>query len=255
MRSLERRDSILRLITERKEILLKDLTKEYPHCSEMTLRRDLNALQDQQLIKRTHGGARVLLKSEISRRYAYSQRLTENVEAKKAIAKCALQFLKENCALYIDAGTTALEFVGLIPDIQIHTITNSPIIGLELIKSGNTSVILLGGSLGSSSLSLTGPISSRVLENLNIDIAFMGTNGFSIEKGFTNPHYGECELKSKVIERAGKTIVLMDHSKINKNSPFTFAGVRDVDHIVTDKAMNPGLMKKLHKLGVEVHHP
>lgn len=250
----QRRQAILDFIESNGEIRLNDLKVQYPEVSEMTLRRDLDYLAEQHLVLRTHGGAKTFIPDpvKIEQNYIFSKRLTENRSAKTEVAKLALSFISEGMSIYLDAGSTILSFARMIPDIPLYIFTNAPNVALEFASRNYPEIVLLGGNLKKSTISLTGPFAIDCLDKVNIDIAFIATSGFSSENGFTNAYISECELKRKVIQRAKKVIVLMDHSKINKSLPYTFANTADVDVIITDRPLEPDLAGSLSDREIQV---
>jgi len=241
----KRRNDILDIIKHKSELQLNELMESFPNVSEMTLRRDLYSLEKEGFITRIRGGAKL-------NEDDYSLRSTANVELKNDIAKCALRFLEENRSIYIDAGSTLMQLAKKVPNTHLYIITSAPNIAMEIIQRKNTEVILLGGLLGKKSVSVSGQPALLLLETLNIDTAFMGTTGFSLENGFSIPYQTECELKKKVIATAKKVNVLMDHTKINKNLPFTFAMLEDINCIITDRQMPENILEEAVRKNVEI---
>jgi DeoR/GlpR family transcriptional regulator of sugar metabolism len=131
-------------------------------------------------------------------------------------------------------------------------VTSGANIALELIKKLRTSVVTLGGLMNRNTLSSSGPNAMTHLDTMNIDLAFMAASGFSIDNGFTVSNVYECELKRKVVGRAKKVILLMDTSKINKDLPFTYASLQDIDVWVVDKELPQDVAAEAKKFGVEV---
>lgn len=246
----ERRKSILSLIKQNEEIKINELTNFFPDVSEMTIRRDLDFLATNNLVYRTHGGAKALRNSDDE--HEFSERLIANIHPKMSVAKNALRLLEQGRSIYFDAGSTLLSLMEIIPNINLFAITNAPNIALELIKKDNAEVILLGGNLNKNTISITSPFSLELVDKLNIDIAFMSTGGFSLESGFTNPYINECELKQKVINKAKKVIMLMDHTKINRNLAFTFAKLSEIDIFVTDKELPKNISDVMNRHGIEI---
>ena len=250
----QRRQAILDYIKSNGEIRLHDLKILYPKVSEMTLRRDLDYLAEQHLALRTHGGAKTLVPDpiKIDQNYVFSKRLMENPEAKMEVARLALPYITEGMSIYLDAGSTVLAFAQMIPDIPLYIFTNAPNVAMEFASRNYSEIVLLGGNLKKSTISLTGPFAMDCMDKVNIDIAFIATSGFSSENGFTNAYISECELKRKVIKRAKKVFVLMDHSKIKKSLPYTFATPEDIDVIVTDFPLEPELTRFLSEKGIKI---
>jgi DeoR/GlpR family transcriptional regulator of sugar metabolism len=120
------------------------------------------------------------------------------------------------------------------------------------MKKTKLSVISLGGLVNRNTLSVSGSNAVSFLENINIDLAFMSASAFSIESGFTISNNYECELKRKVIQNAKKIIMLMDSSKINKNLPFTFAKLEDIDLWISEKDLSSEIIKEAKKNKVQL---
>lgn len=250
----ERQKKILRLIEQKGEIQLQQLKELFPEVSMMTLRRDLISLENEGHLIRTYGGAvSVKRVSDLNgEEDAYSRRAHENVEAKMKIAEKALPLVEKGRSIYFDAGSTLMCLAKILPDDSFSIVTSSANISLELIKKQGTSVVVLGGLLNRNTLSMSGPNAISLLDNINIDLAFMSASGFSIENGFTISNMYECELKRKVIKRAKKVIMLMDTSKINKDLAFTFANLEDISVWVCETDLPPEVEAEAKKYKVQI---
>lgn len=248
----ERREEIKDILRKRGEVKLKDLEENFPNCSSMTLRRDLKFLEDNGYIKRTRGGAVAMSRLSIAAEDIYSQRALENVAQKYTIAKKALQFIERGRSIYVDAGTTMMLFAREMEDEYLSIMTSGLNIGMELIKKNKPSVTLIGGQVNRGTISVSGINSASFIKEVNIDIAFMATSGFSIENGFTSGTYTECEIKKEVVNRARKTIVLMDSGKVNKIMPFTYAYMEDIDVLVTDGEIGQDVLGEAKRRNVSV---
>ena len=134
----ERRDAIKDILNTKGEVLLSELEEVFPDCSTMTLRRDLKYLEDNGFVKRIRGGAVALSRLSMSAEDVYSFRALDNITAKKLIAKKAIAHLENGRSLYLDSGTTIMQFAKDIPDDYITIITSGPNIALELIKKTQT---------------------------------------------------------------------------------------------------------------------
>ena len=243
----ERRDKINTYIQEKGEVHLSELATLFPNVSSMTLRRDLEFLEQKEEIVRTRGGAKSIAHLTQTKEDIYSSRLSENTEAKRLIAQKASQFLEGGRSIYLDSGTTLMNLAKILPDDNFSIITCAPNIGLMAIKKPKTNVIMTGGNLNRDNLSMTGNTAIRFLENLNIDIAFMAASGFSLDSGFTCGNYDECELKRFVIGKARRKILLMDTGKLNRNMPYTFAQIGDIDILIAEDYMPVEIKKVLEQ--------
>lgn len=248
----ERREEIKELLRERGEVKLKDLEQHFPDCSSMTLRRDLKYLEDNGYVKRTRGGAVAMSRLSIAAEDIYSERALENVAEKYTIAKKALQFIERGRSIYVDAGTTLMLFTREMEDEYLSIMTSGVNIAMELIKKQKPSVTLIGGQVNRNTISVSGINSCSFIREVNIDIAFMAASGFSVENGFTSGTYTECEIKKEVVNRARKTIVLMDSKKIDKIMPFTFAYMEDIDVLVSDDDLDEETVREAKRRNVQI---
>lgn len=251
----QRRQQILNIMEDHKgEINLQELKQQFPDISTMTLRRDLISLENEGFLIRTYGGAVSVKKvtNVVIEEDAYSIRANENVEAKTKIANKAIAMVEMGRSVFFDAGSTLMCLARMIPDDNFSIITNGTNIALELVKKLRPSVVTLGGQINRNSLSTSGPYANTIIDNLNIDLAFMSASGFSLESGFTVGNIYECELKRKVVKRAQKVILLMDSSKVNKNLPFTYASLEDIDIWICEKPLPPEIEAESKKFDVKL---
>ena len=146
--------------------------------------------------------------------------------------------------MFLDSGSTMLQFIKVLPDDNYYIITTDPNIALEAVHKSKTTVTLVGGNLNRNTLSASGVHSMDFVNSVNIDIAFMSASGFNAQTGFTSGAFSECELKSAVMEKARTRVMLLDSSKVQKRMPFTFARMSDIDVLISDD----GLDKETRKL-------
>lgn len=249
--SEKRANIILNLIKQKHEVKLRELSLLFPDYNEMTLRRDLITLEKNGYIERIRGGAR-LKDNSLTENFEYITRSIASLDQKRHIAIRALSLFEDSSSVYFDAGTTTLELAKILPEMTLFITTNGPTISLELQKRKNIDVILTGGSLNKSAMSLSGPIALDSLDKINIDTAFIGAAGFSLKHGFTNALQNECELKKKAISSAKRIVMLIDSTKINKSLPYTFASLSDIDIIVTDKKLPKDIEMEAERSGVSI---
>ena len=251
---LSRLEFVNSLIQKKGEAKLSELEAMMPDVSSMTLRRDLAILEDRGDIIRIRGGARSIasLSERFLKEEAYYRRAVEHNDAKTLIASKAVHLIEHARSLFVDSGTTTMSFVKALPEQSFSILTSAPNIGLELIKKPNTTVTLIGGQLNKDNLSVSGTNSLNFIKNLNIDIAFMATSGFSLESGFTSGNVNECELKKYVVKKSSKVIMLMDNSKLNQNMLFSFAFLKDIDVLVTDQQLPENIIKAAAKMKVKI---
>ncbi|WP_066650100.1 DeoR/GlpR family DNA-binding transcription regulator [Christensenella timonensis] len=249
---MKRREEIKELLKERGEITLRELEAAFPDCSGVTLRRDLKFLEEQGALKRTHGGAVALHKLSLEAENVFSQRATECVGEKCQIAKKAVKFIEPGRSIYIDAGSTMMQFVKEMPDEYLSVLTSGVNIALELIKKQKLSVTLIGGQVNRNTVAVSGTNCTRFIQEVNIDTAFLAASGFSIENGFTTGTYTEAEIKKEVLGRARRVIILMDSNKMGKVLPFTFANMEDIEVLVSDDGLDKNGLRVANSTGVEI---
>lgn len=247
-----RHNIIKQYINEKGDIRFKELELLLPEISSMTIRRDLAFLENEGEISRTWGGAKAIHRLTQSGEGIFSLRATENIQAKTIIAQKALKFIESGRSAFIDSGTTTLCLSRMIPDQYFSVLTTAPNIALEIIKNLNPVVTLVGGQLSRNNLTLSGANSISFIKDFNIDIAFMAASGFSQKNGFTIGNFDECELKKAVIKKAGQVILLMDGSKIDKNMPYTFANMKDIDILICDIKPNETIKNMAEKHNVRI---
>ena len=180
-----RREVINLYIQSKGEVRFKELESMLPDISGMTIRRDLEYLEQRGEIVRTRGGAKSIAHLSMLKEAAYTQRMGENTEAKMLIAEKAVQFVVPGRSLYIDSGSTSMYFAQKLSDENLFVLTSSPNVALELIKLSNVKVSLTGGKLNRDTMSLSGYNAVEYVKEINIDIAFMAASAFSANSGFT----------------------------------------------------------------------
>ena len=251
MKPQQRRDLMVSAINELGSISLGELKKRFPDVSEMTLRRDLEALDNDRRIIRIHGGAKSV-DVVIGTDDLFAKRILRNAEAKKRIAEKASALIKPNITVFLDSGTTATELAGVLPDIPYMLFTNNIPCAQELCKLTRPEVHMLGGRLNAYSHSTNGSEAMNVVDHQNFDIAFLGTTGYMSGNGFTCGAVEDAMLKRKVMNHSEKVVMLMDSRKVGLTYIFTTAQLWEVDVVVTDDDISPELRAELEQAGVEL---
>src|SRR5690606_4926839 len=174
MLATERRRKIMELIQSEGSILVSEMSKRF-HVTEETIRRDLDKLESEGKVIRTHGGAIIndTSPAEIPVEYREIKRL----EQKKAIAKEAVKFVQAEDCIALDASTTAWQMAKILPDLPITVVTNSVKVVMELANKENIQVVSVGGTLVSRSLSFVGPLTERSIEGYHVQKCFLSCGG------------------------------------------------------------------------------
>jgi DeoR/GlpR family transcriptional regulator of sugar metabolism len=228
---------------------------EQLNVSELTIRRDIDALQAQGMVEHLHGGVQLLQASarEVDKReLSFYLRREVAADEKRAIAQAALRFISKDLVLFIDESTTCLYLAQAIPDIPLILVTHSAFLPVELAGRTNLQVISTGGIFHPTSLCFVGPAAEHVLQEFNIDRAFMGIKGITVAEGCTDANVLDIHLKAIVAQRTRELIILADHSKLGNIGLTAFATINQVRALVTDEKSDPELVQSYRDAGVEV---
>ena len=228
---------------------IKELQELFPDVSLMTLHRDLNVLEEMGVITKYRGGVRSVRQPNEAE---FNIRLKENNSGKLSMMKKAMHLLHPQNSIFLDASTTNLILARNLPDIGLNITTNSPNIALELCRLKNSTVNLCGGTMNPRTLAVSGAHTMAVLENINIDLAFIGVSGCSSEAGFTCGTEADMMVKSLVIKKARTSVVLCGADKFKRLMPFTFAGIGDVDCVISDGTLPKDFVDKCVECGVKI---
>lgn len=241
----ERREAIRKFIEAKGEVSIGELAAHFASWSEMTLRRDLAALEQERRIILTRGGARTVPSRYGLHEDIYSEREQRNDQAKQLIAAKAVKLIEPDTGIFLDSGTTAMALARLVPDCHLAVITAAPNIALEVaMRKAKPSIIMLGGTLSRDEIAVSDPGIVDHLENLNIDTAFVTASGYDERGGFTVGSQLGALLKRAVVKRARRVVMMLDSSKIGTLLPFTFARREDVDVLVGDGEL-PGQLAEI----------
>ena len=250
MLAIERRQKIMAMLNENKSVLVPELAKLF-NVTEETIRRDLEKLEKEGLLKRTYGGAVLVENYNVDIPFEF--RNATNIEGKKQIALTLIKYIEDGDTLVMDSSTSALQVAKLLKTKKkITVITNSEQIVNELKVFEDIKVISTGGTLRNKSLSLVGPIAENTLRSLNANKAIISCKGFDIEKGFTESNELEAQVKKMMIEIADQVYMIADHTKMNKTALVNIATLDDVDFIFTDKVLLPSQENAIREKNVEI---
>ena len=216
-----------------------------------TVRRDLTALERRGLLRRVHGGA--IPVERLGFEPAVATREERLVTEKERIAKAALAELPDEGTILIDAGTTTGRLAELLPrDRELTVVTNSLTVAGQVATQANLSLYLLGGRVRGRTLACVGEWAERALADVFVDVAFVGTNGLSRERGLTTPDQSEAAVKRAMISSARRAVVLTDHSKVGIDHFALVSPLAEIDTIITDSGLDAETAAELEGEGPEV---
>ncbi len=249
----KRISKVIHLIQQKNEISVKEIA-ELVNVSEMTIRRDLDVLESQGLVNRTHGGA-VLLdpNSNVVYPYILGEQITKNTKEKNLIGIKAASLVKPHETIFLDSGTTT-PFIArnLNPELPItalcYTFTNA----MEFYRRNNANLILLGGLFHRDSNIFHSVDNYGLIRNTRADKAFISTGGFDPEMGLTTFFDYEAAIKREMIRSARQIIVVADSTKFGTISVTHFAELDEVNTIITDSGLSEEYRKILVDRGIEL---
>lgn len=235
---------------EQPGVSISHLAREFG-VSEMTIRRDLDALEEKSQIQRTHGGA--VLTERMMFEFDYRERRERNRAEKVAIAMEARKLVSPGQRLILDNGTTTLELASLLKDGEdLMVITPSLAVASELQHARGVEVILLGGILREGSPDLTGPVTEHCLEMFSADIAFQGADAIGTDGAIYNSDLRLARVDKMMRRIATRSCILTDHTKIGRTELGRSGTLADVDIFITDSGAPAAVLKQFARLGPQV---
>jgi len=249
MALIDRHNKIIKTVELLRTVSVQEL-KERLEVSEVTIRKDLNYLEDQGLILRTHGGAR--LSQDSNRMRTLNIRKRENSEQKRIIAHRAAKLISEGDTVYLDSGSTCQALAEELRDSKrsARVISNAlPILNI-LADCEGISLYTIGGSFRREAGSFVGPLSLSNLADYQIETGFVGTTGYDEEGIFTSQNVIESQLKKQVLASSKRRVILADSTKADVRAFSVFARPGEVDILITDSGCS--YCKQLRKLDIEV---
>ena len=231
-------------------VLVGGLAKHF-RTSQVTIRKDLDVLQAQGLILRSHGGA---LPAQTGVLEDPTLREKEKLHRKEKlqIAAAATHMVKEGQVIILDSGTTTTAIARALREFEnLTVITNAVNIAAELSGS-SVEVLLTGGTLRKNSFSLVGPIAEETLHRLNADILFLGVDGFDIHYGLSTPNLLEAKVNRAMMDVARLTVAVCDSSKFGRRSLSSIAQVSEIQHLICDRGISKHDLAALKKAGLEI---
>jgi DeoR family transcriptional regulator, aga operon transcriptional repressor len=246
----ERRRSILEMMHRDGRVLVVDLAKQF-RTSQITIRKDLEVLDSQGLIQRTHGGALPIQSGALLDPTLREKEKLHRKE-KMRIATAAARMVEEGQSVLLDSGTTTTAIARELKGLgKLTVITNATNIAAELAGT-KVEVILTGGTLRKNSFSLVGPLAEQTLRQLSADILFLGVDGFDTKAGLFTPNILEAQVNRIMVEISSRTVAVCDSSKFGRRSLCNIMPSSAVNHVITDKNIGKHDLQALRDGGVTV---
>ncbi|SBT37153.1 DeoR/GlpR family DNA-binding transcription regulator [Micromonospora auratinigra] len=239
MLAQQRQSAILELIRQRGGVRVSHLVSRFG-VSDMTIRRDLEALAERGLVDKVHGGA-TLAGPGSADEPGFAAKSIRQQDEKRAIAERAVELVEPGMAVALSAGTTTAALAARLAEVRgLTVVTNSIPVADVLYQSPRPDqTVVLTGGIRTPSDALTGPVAEAAIATLNVDLLFLGVHGMSPRTGFTTPNLLEAAVNRRLIAAARRLVVLADHTKWETIGIATIAPLAEADLLITDGGLPP----------------
>lgn len=246
---LERQKLIMNLLGEAGSVRVSDLAERF-NVTEETVRRDLDKLEEQGMLHRSHGGA-VAAKAREKEVPYWFREITRERE-KSVIAHRALERIQEGDRVILDASTTAWHIAKRLRDMELTVVTNSIRVAVALSEFEKINVISVGGQLAKRSLSYVGPQAEANMKNYHVDKLFLSCAGVDLDRGLSDLTEQQASMRRCMLGQADKRYLLVDHSKIGVKALAVIGGLDQVDELITDGRASGEFIEQLKNRGMAV---
>lgn len=249
MLAKERHAIIMEELKRNKIIKITDIVRQFDVSNE-TARRDLEALQDQKLIKRIYGGA--VLDTATSFDSFLTPRASLSQSEKSAIGKAAADLISEGDTIILDIGTTTLEIARNIKNMRNITVLTNSLAILNELAASDYNVYCLGGRINADELSMSGDLTANALRNFFVDKAFIGAGGITFSEGVSDYNSEEATVRRTVIQRANKVVLVADSGKFGSNAFAFVCPIENIDTIVSDENLSESYVSGIRERKIEL---
>jgi DeoR/GlpR family transcriptional regulator of sugar metabolism len=241
---------ILQMLETRDSVHVTELAEAFA-VSEVTVRNDLSELARQGLVARVRGGVRPLQRGQFE--LGFDHRLRLEVDRKQAVARAAAAMVGDGEAIALDASTTAYYLaLELRAKRELVVVTNGMLIAASLADAPGINVLVTGGMLRLSAMSLVGDLGADLLRSTRINKGFLGARGLSLERGLMDLNPDEVRIKQEMAEACERVIAIVDGTKWHRSALLSFVPADDVYAIVTDESAPEEEVEAWRARGVEV---
>ena len=228
----ERQEKIYEIVNQRNSVKVSELS-EVLDTSEVTIRRDLDELQRQKRVIRTHGGA--ISTYNVGKPINFTQLIQRENTEKRKIAMAAYDMIQEDDTILLDTSSTVNELVNLIahgPKKNLRVVTTSLVALKTLGESKNCNFQVVGGEINYEWKTVEGSAACRFIRDIRVDKTFVGINGVDEKFGFSTPRYADADIKTEMLNSSHCGFVLADHTKMGKTY---LARIEMPDYLITDR--------------------
>ncbi len=247
----ERQKKMMEYIEANTSAQIHELAEKF-HVSEATVRRDLDDLDQQGALRRTHGGA-IKVDRSTSYESMYSEKIGLMTDEKHRIAEHAAQLVHPGDTVLIDSGTTTF-FISqaLSRHENLTLITNDLYIAYQTPIHPSSTLIVTGGTRRQGRQELVGTITENFIRDTHVDISFIGVDGIDLTGGATNANFTEVGVKRLMLRCAARSVIVADHSKFGRVALARICDLSEAGLILTDTGLEPEMLSRIKKLGVKV---
>ncbi len=246
----ERRQYIVALAQEQGRVLVEDLSTSLG-ISRITIRKDLDYLQNRGALQRTHGGA-LLPSSGALSDPSLQEKEGRHSQEKRRISAAAASLVQEGQCVLLDSGTTTTAIARALKKFShLTVITNAVNIAAEL-SGTDFEVLLTGGSLRKNSFSLVGPLAEDMLLEMHADILFLGVDGFDLEAGLTTPNVMESRVNRAMVKASSMVVAVCDSTKFGRRSLSKIVDTTAIHHVITDSGLPKETAEALRALNIQL---
>ncbi|MGW5422500.1 DeoR/GlpR family DNA-binding transcription regulator [Streptomyces sp. NPDC003943] len=250
----QRRALILDEVRRRGGVRVNELTRRL-NVSDMTVRRDLDALARQGMLAKVHGGAVPVVEAS-THEPGFEAKSVLELGAKEEIARAAAAMVRPGTAIALSGGTTTYALAMQLLDVpDLTVVTNSVRVADVFYEAQHTgsggearpgaATVVLTGGVRTPSDALVGPVADQAIRSLHFDALFLGVHGISVEAGLSTPNLAEAETNRRLVRSARRVVVVADHTKWGTVGLSSFARLDEVDTLVTDRGLSPEVREEM----------
>ena len=244
-----RRQAILTALEKAGELSVEALSRQFD-VSEVTIRQDLQALHEQNLLLRTRGGAVTI---NALPEMSFGIRQQQQAAEKARIGQAAADLIRSGDLIFIDASTTSLAIIPYLRQFpELTVITNSLKVSLALLRLPQIQVIMPGGTLRRDAVSLVGGPEDCLIPGLNARLGFFGARGFTLEQGLTDVNMEEARTKHHMVKMCRQVVGVLDATKWGQMAVVTFATLNEIHSVITDEGAPRALVDAARERGLKV---
>ena len=247
----ERQKKMMEYIEANTSAQIHELAERF-HVSEATVRRDLDDLDQQGALRRTHGGA-IKVDRSTSYESMYAEKINQMIEEKHRIADFAANLVHPGDTVLIDSGTTTYFIAQALAHHESLTIiTNDLYIAYQTPLHPSSTLIVTGGVRRHSRQELVGTITENFIRDAHVDVAFIGVDGIDLTGGATNANFAEVGVKRLMLQSAARSVIVADHSKFGRVALARICDLKEASLLITDRGIDGDVLNRLKKLSVQI---